>query len=270
MGNILDLNYPLLSFRKFFFPSQFIYLTKIPTMKHFQFLLLSAVLLFSSCSKKDEEDDCTEPATPVATSGGDVYYGDTIYLFATTVPGVSEYSWTGPNGYTSSQQNPVIPQVTSAHSGDYHVKAVDGSCSSGASTVNVHVDVTVPCAPYTNRFNFNGVAAVSFSYVHGALDNTMNQYKITANGANGDAEIYFGRTTQPVEGVYELKSSSSFLTENQASVTMTASMSYWQNSSGFLYVTVSGGKVSASFCNTAFSESTFGWNTSGYGNLTEQ
>ncbi|MBM2815084.1 MAG: hypothetical protein HW421_1846 [Ignavibacteria bacterium] len=47
--------------------------------------------------------------------------GDTLFLFAASKPGAS-YSWSGPNGYSSVEQNPVIPNSSVAHSGKYKVK----------------------------------------------------------------------------------------------------------------------------------------------------
>lgn len=239
-------------------------------MKNFKILFVF-VMLFSACSKNDNDSEsCTDPASPTATSDSPVTYGENLHLYASSVSGASGYSWVGPNGFTSSDQNPIIGTASAANSGTYYVKAISGNCESAAASVVVTVDTTLPCAPFTNQVNLSGVPAVALGFVHGALDNSLNQYKITANGSNGDVYVYFGRPTQPVAGVYELKASSSFLTEHQAAVTVTTSPSYWQNSSGLLYVSVNSGKVSATFCDIPFSESTFGWNTTAFGNITEQ
>ncbi|MRX48556.1 Ig-like domain-containing protein [Pedobacter puniceum] len=80
-----------------------------------------------------------KPATPIATANGPICEGGSISLFASTIPGAS-YSWTGPNGFTSSLQNPVINNASTAASGTYTVRAVSGNCISDASTTNVVVN----------------------------------------------------------------------------------------------------------------------------------
>jgi hypothetical protein len=239
-------------------------------MKHINTILFTILLFAVSCSKNenDSEDHCTAPGPASASTNAPVNFGDTLRLMATPVSEATGYSWTGPTGFTSSSLNPVIINATPAHSGTYYVRALSGSCQSEADSVEVTVSSTIPCAPFTNQVNLSGVAAVAVSFVSSAVEN--DQYKITANGSNGDVRIYFGTATQPVTGIYALKNSSSFLTATQAAVIVTSSPSYWQNSSGILYVTVTSGKVSASFCDIPFSESTFGWNTTAFGNITEQ
>ena len=47
------------------------------------------------------------PATPTAANNGPILAGTTLNLTASTVDGTT-YSWTGPNGFTSTDQNPSI------------------------------------------------------------------------------------------------------------------------------------------------------------------
>lgn len=49
------------------------------------------------------------------------------------------YSWSGPNGFTASNQNPAIPQVTSANSGVYTLLVTQPGCGTTSSTVSVYV-----------------------------------------------------------------------------------------------------------------------------------
>jgi DNA/RNA endonuclease G (NUC1) len=66
-----------------------------------------------------------------ATNNGPICSGNSAQLFASTsTPGVT-FSWTGPNGFASSQQNPAgITQP-----GTYTVTITRSECSSSASTV---------------------------------------------------------------------------------------------------------------------------------------
>ncbi len=56
--------------------------------------------------------------------------GNTIQL---TSSGGTSYSWTGPNSFTSTQQNPVIPNAQTNNSGIYTVTVANGSCTTTAS-----------------------------------------------------------------------------------------------------------------------------------------
>ena len=79
------------------------------------------------------------PATPTA-SGNNVCFGGTINLTTPTVTGAS-YAWTGPNGFTSGIQNPVITNATTAMSGTYSVVIrITTDCPSLAGTTTVTVN----------------------------------------------------------------------------------------------------------------------------------
>jgi gliding motility-associated-like protein len=82
-----------------------------------------------------------EPTKPAAFSNSPVCTGNTIKLLTppTAVKGGSYY-WTGPNGFTSTQQNPVIANVTSANQGTYNLYILANNCQSIPTPVNVLVD----------------------------------------------------------------------------------------------------------------------------------
>lgn len=63
----------------------------------------------------------------VAGGGTTVCTGSALNLTANLQGGSSPYtfSWTGPGGFTSNVQNPVIPNATSANSGTYTLSATD-------------------------------------------------------------------------------------------------------------------------------------------------
>jgi fibronectin type 3 domain-containing protein len=82
------------------------------------------------------------PATPTAGSTSPMYAGMTLYLTASTVPSAT-YSWMGPNGFTSSDQNPSIVNATTSAAGLYSVTATVGTCSSAAGATTVTVDPPV-------------------------------------------------------------------------------------------------------------------------------
>jgi len=85
------------------------------------------------------------PAAPTATSNAPICEGLTLNLTASDIPGAT-YEWTGPNSFSSSIQNPSIPNATIAASGIYSVIATVDGCPSLAGTVSVTV-TDVPAAP---------------------------------------------------------------------------------------------------------------------------
>jgi hypothetical protein len=76
------------------------------------------------------------PATPSpsALNDGPLCEGATLHLTASTVAGAT-YAWSGPNGFSSSQQNPTVANATAAASGTYLV-TVNG-CTSATTNALV-------------------------------------------------------------------------------------------------------------------------------------
>jgi gliding motility-associated-like protein len=86
------------------------------------------------------------PSTLTATANSPLCTGQTLALSTPSVTSAS-YSWSGPNTFTSSAQNPSISNVTLAANGTYTITATVPGCGlSGTGTVNVVVNPT-PVAP---------------------------------------------------------------------------------------------------------------------------
>ena len=82
----------------------------------------------------------TKPAAPVVSNSSPVCIGETFSLNTPIVIGAS-YTWTGPNGFTSTEQQPSILNAQSANAGNYALSiSVDG-CVSNSSTTNVTVNL---------------------------------------------------------------------------------------------------------------------------------
>lgn len=81
--------------------------------------------------------------------------GDTLFLFATppSAPGGNLwfYEWTGPNGFSSTEQNPFIPNASGANAGSYEltVEGITGCMSTG------EIQVTVQDLPLTPVLSFS-------------------------------------------------------------------------------------------------------------------
>jgi len=89
--------------------------------------------------------------------------GDNLHLFADLVPNAT-YNWIGPNGFTSSQQNPVITNTTQASAGNYSASITDANgCVSAYSSetvtilnlpvVSFNASPTSGCEPLTVNFS---------------------------------------------------------------------------------------------------------------------
>ncbi|WP_461095452.1 Ig-like domain-containing protein, partial [Spirosoma gilvum] len=82
-------------------------------------------------------------ALPVASAGAvatTVCQGSSISL---TASGGTSYSWSGPNSFTSAQQNPIILGATTANAGTYVVTVSNATGCSSTTSVNI----SVPASP---------------------------------------------------------------------------------------------------------------------------
>ncbi len=99
------------------------------------------------------------PATPTAGNNGPLCTGSTLSLTASTISGAT-YSWTGPNSYTSSSQNPTVStSATTAMTGTYYVTATVSGCSGSAGTTAV----TVSTAPNISQVPASSILYYKFS-----------------------------------------------------------------------------------------------------------
>src|SRR5690606_26987221 len=74
-----------------------------------------------------------------ASNSGPVCTSDSATLMVTNVQGAT-YSWTGPNGFTSQAQQPVLPNVSSQMAGDYTVEVSLTGCLTTTVTTNLVVN----------------------------------------------------------------------------------------------------------------------------------
>jgi len=82
------------------------------------------------------ETDCTI-VPPVLSNNGPLCVHDTLQLSADTINNATYY-WSGPDGFTSTLQNPVIPNVGLINAGSYQlIITVNGSASDPVFTIVV-------------------------------------------------------------------------------------------------------------------------------------
>ena len=92
------------------------------------------------------------PPAPTASYNSPLYAGMTLYLTASSVSGVT-YNWTGPNGFTSANQNPSIVNASTNASGIYSVTATVGGLTSSPGTVAVTVNPPLVFSVQTSSGN---------------------------------------------------------------------------------------------------------------------
>jgi gliding motility-associated-like protein len=87
------------------------------------------------------------PATPTLTNDGPVCEGTPINFTCNNYPG-GTFSWTGPNSFTSTQQNPTIAAASAAATGNYSCTVTVNTCPSLpatiAATINPYPSTPVP------------------------------------------------------------------------------------------------------------------------------
>ena len=99
------------------------------------------------------------PATPTPSSNSPVCEGQTISLTHPTVGGAN-YSWTGPNSFTSNIQNPTVTNAAPANAGTYNLTITVGGCNSapGSTAVTVNPPAIVDAGPNKTACNTSAVA----------------------------------------------------------------------------------------------------------------
>lgn len=108
----------------------------------------SLTVTANGCPSQVATTTVTLKPTPsaTATNPGPFCNGQTIQLNgSTTATGTISYAWTGPNGYTSSIQNPSNATVA----GTYNLTVTADGCPSAVASTTVNVSVT-PAAAATN------------------------------------------------------------------------------------------------------------------------
>ena len=117
------------------------------------------------------------------------------------ISGSYTYNWSGPNGFTSSQQNPVISNIQTSGGGQYSLTVTEGNCSSQPGSVTITVNplpTNVNASAGTNpicqglTLNLNSSATNAISYVWSGPNgyNSSTQNAIINNMQSAEAGTY--------------------------------------------------------------------------------
>lgn len=117
-----------------------------------------------SCSNSATTTVTVNPIpTVTASNNGPLCDGATLNLTSSSLAGAT-YSWSGPNGFSSSQQNPTM-SATISNNGVYTVSTSLNGCTSSATTTVVvnssQIPVITPAGPFcVNASNTNLVSSI--------------------------------------------------------------------------------------------------------------
>lgn len=123
--------------------------------------------------------------------------GDTLALTGAAT-GATGWNWTGPNSYTSTSQNPTLPNITPAEAGVYTLTASNACGSATAVNTSSVVVSSVLAAPTAGThtpsatqvvWNWNTVAGAS-----GYKYNTTNNYLTATDNSTGTSFTQTGLT----------------------------------------------------------------------------
>ena len=137
--------------------------------------------------------------TPSVNSNSPVCAGDTIKLFAAQIAGAS-YSWTGPNGFSSSIQNPIRVNALTAYAGTYSVTINVNGCTSAAGSTNVIIrpkpatpviTTNSPvCVGGTINLNTPAIAGGTYSWTYPNTSTNTSQNPTITNATTADGGTY--------------------------------------------------------------------------------
>lgn len=105
-------------------------------------------LIFEIIDRSGNTDTCIVNVTvlpyPLAVTAdpNPACLGDDVILMTESFPNGS-YSWTGPDGFVSTDESPVVPAITASGQGSYSVSVIPANCTNtltGSVNVNVLVD----------------------------------------------------------------------------------------------------------------------------------
>ena len=124
--------------------------------------------------------------TAAASYNNPLCLGTTLNLTATATAGATPltYSWTGPNSFSSTSQNPSIASVSGTHAGTYNLTITDNhGCSATASTtVTVNSLPTITTSAAASAV-CNSASSQNATLAFSSTTQSPTQYNITWNAA---------------------------------------------------------------------------------------
>lgn len=119
------------------------------------------------CTSKPDSIDIElrdGPEVPMPSNNGPIKEGKQLELKAGDNKQGTSFAWTGPDGFTSTDQDPIIEQATILHAGLYTVSASFNGCERSAPTEVIiigsgKVAVELYPNPNTGKFKIRGIVS---------------------------------------------------------------------------------------------------------------
>jgi len=198
--------------------------------------------------------------TPIAENNGPVCIGSTLSLTSSTIPGAT-YSWTGPNGFSSSIQNPTVSNnVTPTMSGIYNVTATVDGCTSETGSTEAIVKsilpnpdicvVTVDSISEKNLIIWNKPVTSGINHFNVYVKGTQgNVFNLIGNVPYNSPSLFLDTASNPAQQAYSYKISAfdtcgqeTELSAYHKSIYLTVNKEndsinnlFWNNYEGFLF-----------------------------------
>ncbi|PJJ07117.1 gliding motility-associated-like protein [Flavobacterium sp. 1] len=116
-------------------------------------------------------------SNPLASSNSPICIGANLNLKAS---GGTNYAWTGPNGFTSTDQNPTIPNATALNSGQYSCNITGSGGCDGVLIVDVIIgDTVAPIPNLTTLQTITGDCHTSITTIPTATDACVGEITAT-------------------------------------------------------------------------------------------
>ena len=197
------------------------------------------------------DPQCSSTCSVTANSNSPICEGQTLNLTATNLTGYS-YSWSGPNGFTSNQQNPNITNASTLASGDYIVTATSGAVQcidtitvvvNPIPTLTVNPANTAICAGNNVVLTASGANTYSWSPSTGLSANnianptanpiTTTTYTVTGTTAGCSNTTTVTVTVNPLPNITFTPTAPAICAGQSVSISATGADSYtWSPSSG--------------------------------------
>ena len=140
------------------------------------------------------------PEVPIATADAITCENQDLNLYASSVANAS-YQWFGPNGFTSNEQNPILPNASILNNGVYTVKTIKNNCISLDATVTIAIK-SVPAFTLNSICNEN-----QFTIIANSVNDSFDQNTVSYSWTGPNNFISFENPmvlTGKVRGIYYL------------------------------------------------------------------